>query len=48
MYTLEKLKQYCIPFPELRKEVMAILELKNEVEMTPAIRVAKRKFITGK
>lgn len=48
MYTLEKLKQYCKPFPELRKEVMAILELKNEVEMTPAIRVAKRKFITGK
>jgi hypothetical protein len=48
MYTLEKLKQYCIPFPELTKEVIAILELKNEVEMTPAIRVAKRKFITGK
>jgi hypothetical protein len=48
MYTLEKLKQYCKQFPELKSEIIAILELKNEFEITPAIKVAKRKFITGK
>ncbi|MBU3664244.1 MAG: hypothetical protein FGM41_13755 [Bacteroidetes bacterium] len=48
MYTLEKLKQYCKTFPELTREVIAILELRNESEITPAVKVAKRKFITGK
>lgn len=48
MYTLEKLKQYCKQFPELNSEVLAILELKDASELTPAMRVAKRKFITGK
>lgn len=48
MYSLEKLVQFCQKYPEIKVEVEAILNFLDPSEISPAIRVAKRKFLTGK
>jgi hypothetical protein len=48
MYSIEKLEQFCIKYPEIRIEIEAILNLKDNNEIGPAVKVAKRKFLYGK
>jgi hypothetical protein len=48
MYSLEKLVQFCQKYPEIKIEIEAILNFLDTSDVSPAIRVAKRKFLTGK
>jgi hypothetical protein len=48
MYSLEKLVQFCEKYPEIKTEVEAILNFLDASDLSPAIKVAKRKFLTGK